>query len=231
MTKRNIIIIGTFFLLLVVIFTGIFIAVLGRNNSVAINDKQEKFYYNRAVDLYKNGSYIDAESALKELNSKFPKSKYTEQANIELKDIKEKADKARLEKPAKDAEYDAKQAKIKQEYEDAEAEARKTFATNVTETQEAFNKVFSVNKFRAAYAGVQCKRGNHLIVYVNDLWNIMSKDRKIAFITTCVTAWGGIANSHNTTFNPDEFNLEVKHSDSNRTVGTWGSIRGPVIKD
>lgn len=230
MSRRNINIISTFFALVVVIFIGVFAAVLSGNSIDPEKKKQEKFHYERLAGLYKNENYIDLEQAIKELNSKFPDSDYTKKANNEFKNIKELAEKQRLEKSAQDADLEAKQQKTKKEYEEANEKARASKQQQFDELWDSYNTVLSRNNYEPFYAGIEIKN-KRITILVKDSWNFVSKDVQKAFVENSVKLWGGMHGARKMSFSYDDWNFEYKHDLSGRVVATWGSIRGTSIKD
>lgn len=101
--------------------------------------------------------------------------------------------------------------------------------------QKAFNDLESGNNYKILYSGVGCGiksgGGESVVVKVNENWNDLSKDMKIAYIKHVVSVWAGMHGARGLAFDPDKFDVTLKHDESGRTVATWGSFWGPSIKD
>ncbi len=99
------------------------------------------------------------------------------------------------------------------------------------EMMESFNIVESKhNEYGSIYAGLTFQNPNTLIIYVNDRWNYISKDTQLGFIKQVGMLWGGMTGARKLEFTYDDFNIIVRHKQSDRTVATWDSLWGPSIK-
>ncbi|KMO85230.1 hypothetical protein AB840_14740 [Megasphaera cerevisiae DSM 20462] len=100
------------------------------------------------------------------------------------------------------------------------------------EILKAFNFLFSDNDYTPIYEGVTHDPAiDTLTVYVNNNWNLLSKDVKLSFIKTCFVAWQTATTSRQIKTNTTSFSLDIINKSSGRKVASWGSVRGPVLYD
>lgn len=125
------------------------------------------------------------------------------------------------------ADYDQKLENIRAE-EKAEAEAHQAKFDELTN---AFNVVFSRNKFKELYSGVKYESGlNTLRIYVNDNWFYIPKGVKEHFVDSSATVWFGMQGARG--MKPDtSVSIYIHNEGSNRKLASWGDIRGVVIND
>jgi len=161
---------------------------------------------------YDVGKYEDAQKQLDKLKSQYKDSEYTKNAMADFKDIPDKI-----------------KAKKEQEQQAAEAK-RQADAPKLQKVVDGYNNALSNNDYKILYAGMEVK-GNHVIIYVTNYWNVASKDVKIAYIKQCAIAWEGWHRSYNVDCNLSNWNFDFINKASGRKVATWGSVRGPVLKD
>lgn len=117
------------------------------------------------------------------------------------------------------------------------AEPSKKFGTDYKSQEKlkemitAINLIFSKNVFNFAYDGCQWKSPDTLIIYVNENWNLMSKDQKIGMINIAINSWAGMCGVRDIKLDEDSFEVRFIHSLSNREVGKWGGFRGTRVFD
>lgn len=107
--------------------------------------------------------------------------------------------------------------------------AKKT--ADYDELTNAFNVVFSRNKFKELYSGIKYESGlNTLRIYVNDNWFYIPKGVKENFVDSSAKVWFGMQGARG--INPDtSISIYIHNEGSNRKLASWGDIRGVVINE
>lgn len=122
--------------------------------------------------------------------------------------------------------------KITKEKESKQASVLTNYGDKRDEILKAFNLLFSDNSYAPIYEGVTHDPAiDTLTVYVNNNWDLLSKDVKLSFIKTCFVAWQTATTSRQIKTNTTSFSLEIINKSSGRKVASWGSVRGPVLYD
>jgi hypothetical protein len=92
------------------------------------------------------------------------------------------------------------------------------------------NDLLGSGKWRGVHAGMRLN-GKKLTLLVSDQWHLLSHDRKEAYFKDAYVLFFSIGKVRNIDEKPDDYEMDVRHSESGRVLATWGSLFGFRLKD
>jgi hypothetical protein len=99
-----------------------------------------------------------------------------------------------------------------------------------SERLNTFDSLQREDRWHLVYAGVS-QQGTRLTFFVTDYWNSMSKDLREVFVKQSFVRFFAMGGPRNIKEKSEDFQIEVRHKDSDRVVATWDSLFGLRLKD